>query len=192
MPLTNNPLVENDGFDPQYIEEYKAKMTAAGKNYLLDEEDENSDEYAHFYFVGKFEGRDVIYDTVIYTLRLHHESEMYEVAEHRAAQHFPAYKKITYDEDENGNLEALDPLEEEIGLFMAEVILELEEEEAIKVKEHIDIDPHAEFGVSLDVGLHVETITPKVIEKFIKDYNEDNVRLDETLYTFQTQDQEAE
>jgi hypothetical protein len=192
MPLTNNPLAENDGFDPQYIEEYKAKMTAAGKNYLLDEEDENSDEYAHFYFVGKFEGRDVIYDAVIYTLRLHHESEMYEVAEHRAAQHFPAYKKITYEEDENGNLEALDPLEEEIGLFMAEVILELEEEEAIKVKEHIDIDPHAEFGVSLDVGLHVETITPKVIEKFIKDYNEDNVRLDETLYTFQTQDQEAE
>ncbi|AYB33270.1 hypothetical protein [Chryseolinea soli] len=192
MPLTNNPLVENDGFDPQYIADYKAKMTAAGKNYLLDEEDENSDEYAHFYFVGKFEGRDVIYDTVIYTLRLQHESEMYEIAEHRAAQHFPAYKKITYDEDENGNLEALDPLEEEIGLFMAEVILELEEEEAIKVKEHIDTDPHAEFGVSLDVGLHVETITPKVIEKFIKEYNEDSVRLDETLYTFQTQDQEAE
>ena len=41
MPLTSNPLVENDGFDPQYIEEYKAKMTAAGKNYLLDDEDEN-------------------------------------------------------------------------------------------------------------------------------------------------------
>ena len=192
MPLTNNPLVENDGFDPQNIEEYKAKMIAAGKSYLLDDEDENSDEYAHFYFVGKFEGRDVIYDTVIYTLRLQHESEMYEIAEHRAAQHFPAYKKITYDEDENGNLEALDPLEEEIGLFMAEVILELEEEEAIKVKEHIDTDPHAEFGGSLDVGLHVETITPKIIEKFIKDYNEDSVRLDETLYTFQTQDQEAE
>jgi hypothetical protein len=192
MPLTNNHLVENDGFDPQYIEDYKAKMIAAGKNYLLDEEDENSDEYAHFYFVGKFEGRDVIYDTVIYTLRLQHESEMYEIAEHRAAQHFPSYKKITYDEDENGNLEALDPLEEEIGLFMAEVILELEEEEAIKVKEHIDIDPHAEFGVSLDVGLHVEEITPKVIEKFIKEYNEDSIKLDETLYTFQTQDQEAD
>jgi len=192
MPLTNNPLVENDGFDPQYIEEYKAKMIAAGKNYLLDEEDEHSEEYAHFYFVGKFEGRDVIYDAVIYTLRLQHESEMYEIAEHRAAQHFPSYKKITYDEDENGNLEVLDPLEEEIGLFMAEVIMELEEEEAIKVKEHIDIDPHAEFGVSLDVGLHVEDITAKVIEKFIKEYNEDSIKLDETLYTFQTQDQEAD
>jgi len=31
------------------------------------------------------------------------------------------------------------------------------------VKEHIEIDPNAEFGVSLDVGLHVEKITPKII-----------------------------
>ena len=83
------------------------------------------DEYAHFYFIGKFEGKDVIYDTAIYTLRLHHESELYEIAEHRAAQHFPEYKKITYEEDENGNLATLDPLEEEIGLYMAEVIMTL-------------------------------------------------------------------
>ena len=172
---------KNKGFDPAIIKEYRAKMKSAGSTYLLDDEDENTDEYAHFYFVGKFEGREVIYDAVIYTLRLHHESELYEIAEHRAAKHFPEYKKITYDEDENGNLEALDPLEEEIGLFMAEVIMELEEEEAVKVKEHIEIDSNAEFGVSLDVGLHVEKITPKIIEKFIKDYNEDNLKLDDTL-----------
>ena len=75
---------------------------------------------------------------------------------------------------------------------MAEVILELEEEGTIKVKEHIEIDPNSEFGVSLDVGLQVENITSKTIEKFIKDYNEDNLKLDDTLYTFQTQDQEAD
>ena len=183
-------LEKNTGYDSESIEDFKARMK--GSSYLLDEEDENTDEYAHFYFIGKFEGRDVIYDTVIYTLRLQHESELYEIAEHRAAKHFPEYKKITYEEDDNGNLEALDPLEEEIGLFMAEVILELEEEGAIKVKEHIETDPNSEFGVSLDVGLQVENITPKTIEKFIKDYNEDNLKLDDTLYTFQTQDQEAD
>jgi len=82
-------------------------------------------------------------------------------------------------------------LEEEIGLYMAEVILTLEEEESVKVKEHVDLDSNTDFGISLDVGLHVEKITPKVIEKFIKDFNEDNLRLDDTLYSFQTQDQEA-
>jgi hypothetical protein len=183
--------LENSGFDPKTISEYRARMKSSGKVFLYDDEDENTDEYAHFYFVGKYEGKDVVYDAVIYTLRLQHESEMFEIAEHRAAKHFPEYKKISYEEDENGNLEVLDPLEEEIGLFMAEVIMELEEEETVKVKEHVDMDPHAEFGVSLDAGLHVEEITPKVIEKFIKDFNEDALQLDETLYFFQTQDEPA-
>ena len=183
---------QNRGFDPEEISEYKAKMANLGKAYLLDDEDENTDEYSHFYFIGRFEGRDVIYDAVIYTLRLHHESELYEIAEHRAAKHFPHYKKISYEEDENGNMETLDPLEEEIGLFMAEVIMELEEEEAVKVREHVEVDSNCEFGISLDIGLQVEKITSKVIEKFIKDYNEDNLKLDQTLYSFQTQDQEAD
>jgi hypothetical protein len=154
----------------------------------LNDEDEQTDEYVHFSFIGLFEGKEVIYDTVMYTLRLQHESELFEIAEHRAAKHFPEYKKINYEEDENGNLENLDPLEEEIGLFMAEVIMELEEEETVKVKEHVDMDPHTDFGVALDVGLHREKITANEIEKFIKDFNEDTITLDETLYSFQTQD----
>lgn len=184
-------LEENKGFDPEVVREYALKMKAQGLDYLLDDSDEQSDEYSHFFFIGKFEGKDVIYDTAIYTLRLHHESELYEIAEHRAAKHFPEYRRITYEEDENGNLQALDPLQEEIGLYMAEVIMELEEEESVKVKEHVDLDVNTDFGISLDVGLHVEKITPKIIEKFIRDFNEDTIRLDDTLYSFQTQDQEA-
>lgn len=154
----------------------------------MDEEDENTDEYVHFYFVGVYEGKDVVYDAVMYTLRLQHESELFEIAEHRAAKHFPEYRKITYEEDENGNLAALDPLQEEIGLYIAEVIMELEEDEAVKVKEHVDMDPNTDFGVALDVGLHVEKIASHEIEKFIRDFNEDTLDLDETLYSFQTQD----
>lgn len=154
----------------------------------MDEEDENTDEYVHFYFVGVYEGKEVVYDAVMYTLRLQHESELFEIAEHRAAKHFPEYRKITYEEDENGNLATLDPLQEEIGLYIAEVIMELEEDEAVKVKEHVDMDANTDFGVALDVGLHVEKITSHEIEKFIRDFNEDTLDLDETLYSFQTQD----
>lgn len=180
----------NQGFDPITIEEYRKKITASGLGYIVDEEDENTEEYVHFYFIGTFEGREVVYDAALYTLRLHHESEMYEIAEHRAAKHFPEYKRISYEEDENGNLEALDPLEEEIGLFMAEVILELEEEESVKVQEHVELDKNAEFGVSLDIGLHREQITSQVIQRFIKDFNEDTLVLDKTFYSFQIQDEE--
>ena len=181
-------MIENKGFDPETIQEYKDKMKAAGTAWLKDEEDEQNDEYTHFYFVGLYEGREVIYDTVMYTLRLQHESELFEIAEHRAAQHFPEYRKITYEEDENGNLAALDPLEEEIGLYIAEVIMELEEEEAVKVKEHVDLDVNTDFGVAIDVGLQKEKITSSEIEKFIRDFNEDTLELDENLYSFQTED----
>jgi hypothetical protein len=181
-------MKENSGFAPHVIQDYKNKMRSLGKDYLLEDEDESSDEYVHFYFVGKYEGKEVIYDAVMYTLRLQHESELFEIAEHRAAKHFPEYKKITYEEDENGNLATLDPLEEEIGLYIAEVIMELEEEEAVKVKEHVDLDSNTDFGVTLDIGFHVEKITPREIEQFIKDFNEDSLALDEMHYSFQTQD----
>lgn len=181
-------MMENNGFDPGTIQEYRAKMKALGTNWLEDEDDENNDEYTHFHFIGLYEGREVIYDTVMYTLRLQHESELFEIAEHRAAKHFPEYRKITYEEDENGNLAPLDPLEEEIGLYIAEVIMELEEEEAVKVKEHVDLDVTTDFGVALDVGLQREKLTSAEIEKFIRDFNEDSLQLDENLYSFQTQD----
>jgi hypothetical protein len=181
-------MIENKGFDPITIQEYRNKIKLSGRGYLEDDEDERSDEYAHFYFIGLYEGREVIYDTVMYTLRLQHESELFEIAEHRAAQHFPEYKKISYEEDENGNLAALDPLEEEIGLYIAEVIMELEEDEAVKVKEHVDLDINTDFGVALDVGIHREKIDAAEIQKFIQDFNEDALDLDENLYSFQTQD----
>jgi hypothetical protein len=181
-------MADNKGFDPQTIQEYENKMKIAGVPWLEDPDDERTDEYAHFYFVGVFEGREVLYDTVMYTLRLQHESELFEIAEHRAARHFPEYRKITYEEDENGNLAALDPLEEEIGLYIAEVIMDLEEEEAVKVREHVDLDVNTDFGVSLDVGLQREKITAAEIEKFVRDFNEDALALDENMYSFQTQD----
>jgi hypothetical protein len=183
----------NKGFEPSTISKYRERIKAEGRNYVLsDDEEENTDEYAHFYFIGMYDGSEVVYDAVIYTLRLQHESEMFEIAEHRAAQHFPEYKKITYEEDENGNLKTLDNLEEEIGLFMAEVIVGLEEEGEVQVKEHVDIDQHLDFGVGLDVGLNVEEITPAVISKFIEQYNDDALKLNPMYYSFQTEHDEAE
>jgi len=179
----------NQGMDQETIQEYKARIVSGGKLYVLDDEDESSEEFAHFYFIGVYEGKEVIYDAVLYTLRLQHESELFEIAEHRAAKHFPQYKKIAYQEDENGNLETLDSLQEEIGLFMAEVIMELEEDEAVKVKEHVEVDDKAEFGIGLDAGLHVPEVTPAIITKFINDFNDDTLVLDDTLYSFQTQDE---
>lgn len=178
----------NNGFNPDNIKAFNDQLKLANKRYLEKNLEDNSDEYVNFSFIGMYEGKEVIYDAALYTLRLHHSSEVYEIAEHKAAKRFPKFKKIKYQEDENGDLQTLDSLEEEIGLYMAEVMMELEDEEAVKVSEHIEVDPHIDYGVGLDVGLNVEKITPQIIEKFIKDFNEESLKLDKTLYSFQTEE----
>lgn len=179
-------------FNTPKIEEIKSEIEKSSNNFMMINDEDNSDEYANFYFIGMYEGKEVVYDAVMYTLRLHHNSELYEIAEHKAAQRFPEFKKIKYEEDENGDLKLLDDNEEEIGLFMAETIMELEEEGEVKVKEHIDIDVHLDFGVGLDVGLNIEHVSEVEIIDFVKKYNEDALELDETLYSFETEDYELE
>lgn len=182
----------NKGFDPEVIKEYREKMKKRNRNFIIVDSDDNSDEYVNFCFVGMYEGREVIYDAVICTLRLHHNSELYEIAEHKAAQHFPEFRRIKYEEDENGDLAALDDEEEEIGLYMAEVMMELEEEGEVKVKEYVDIDPHIDFGIGLDAALNVDQITPEVITRFVRDYNEENLKLDDASYTFHHEEHDEE
>lgn len=178
----------NKGFHPEIIEQYRKKINASGKEYLIQNSEDNTDEYANFYFIGTYEGNEVVYDAALYTLRLHHESELFELAEHQAAVHFPRFKGIHYSEDENGDLLALDDQEEEIGLYMAEIMMHLEDEGEVKVQEHLEIDTNVDFGIGLNAAINVDSITPEVISKFIKDYNQDILQLDDTLYTFHMKD----
>jgi hypothetical protein len=180
--MENTP---NSGYDLEVIKDYKKRIASSGKSYILDEDDEQSDEYVHFYFIGNYKEAEVIYDCILYTLRFQHESELFDVAEHKAAQHFPQYKKIKYEEDENGDLKTLDDLEEEIGLYMAEIMVELEEEGEVKVSEYVEMDVSHDFGIGLDASLHLESITPQLIERFIRDFIADNLTLDSALYSFQ-------
>ena len=180
--------MQNAGFDPQVIKEYRTRMGNA-LYYIVDSED-NSSEYVNFFFIGLHNDKEVLFDAVLYTLRLSHSSELYELAEHEAAQRFPEYKKIIYQEDENGDLAKLDCDEEEIGLFMAEFMMELEDEATVKVQERIEIDEFIDFGIGLDVALNVEEITVEVIENFINDFNTGKLELDDTLYSFTTEDEE--
>ncbi|KPQ19043.1 MAG: hypothetical protein HLUCCX10_04040 [Algoriphagus marincola HL-49] len=181
----------NPGFSPEEIANLKAKLKRIGKPYQLVEDAENSDEYVNFYFIGMYEGKEVIYDAALYTLRLHHASEVYELAEHEAAKKFPDFNGIRYEEDENGNLLPLSSEEEEIGWFITEMIMEIEEEETVKVQEFIDIDTNHDFGIGLDAALNLEHIDDSTIRKFILEYNEDTISLDETLYSFQSEEEDV-
>lgn len=172
----------NKGFDSGAVAAYKSQCDSSQYGFIPHPEEERTPEYAHVYFTGIYDGREVVYDTVLYTLRLQHESELYSMAEEMTKEKFPDYADADTDGAEEGEPS------EEVAMYMAEIILGLEEEESVRVQEHAEVDPDAGFGVGLDVGLHVQEITDAGIAKFIRDFKTGNLKLDPTLYTFQFSD----
>jgi len=172
----------NKGFDLIELNKLQSQMTKSGKNYVIIESDDNSDDFKNFLFIGKHEERDVIYDAAIYTLKVQHHSEVYEIAENEASIKFPDYTKFDAEGEE---VDHLDDLDEEVGLFMAEVMEEIEDEERVKVQEHIDIDLTNDFGIGLDVGLNIVMVDDVVISDFITKFNDNELKLDPTFYAFQ-------
>ena len=180
----------NLGYDSAEIEKIKKACQQQNQSFILNENEPQGEEFAHFLFVGKHEGREVIFDAVLYTLRLHHSSVLYEMAEDKTVESFPNYKRWDFEEDENGELALPEDLDEEAENFKAEVMAELEDTDAVKVKEYIHIDTDFDYGVALEVCLHVEEVTSEVIEKFVKDFNSNKLVLDTTLYSFKHEEEE--
>lgn len=174
----------NLGYDAAEIARLKQEMLDAGTPYLFTEEPQLPD-FKHFYFVGNHEGKEVIYDTVIYTLRMYYESKLYEIAEEEAMKEYPDYKPVDIEVDENGEPQALGEEDEEVEEYKASIILELQEDDEIKVQEQVFADSSFDYGVGLEVVLNVEEVTEEVVAKFVADYNGGTLRLDESLYSFE-------
>jgi hypothetical protein len=171
--------MKNEGFSPEAIAEIKDEMKRTRKNFVLDipEGEDRDAESAYFYFVGKHEGKEVIYDAFMYTLRMEYEMALFEAAEAKMLKKYPKFKEKGM---ENATEDELDYMD----LLMAEI----EEEGIIKVSEFAKVDTDAEFGVGLDVCLNVDEITDAVITKFVDDFNNNRLKLDKTLYDFPAED----
>lgn len=156
-----------------------ATLKKSGKAFIMDDSDVATEEYAHFFFAGGYEGRVRLFDCTLYTLRLFHEGELLDVVQQKALEQFPEYKSLEQLEEITGTDE-----DNKVSLFMAEMIVELEEEEAVKVQEHVDLITDHEPGISVNVGLHTEEITTGLIEQFIIDFNANKLQLDDTFYSF--------
>ncbi|MFT4033053.1 MAG: hypothetical protein QM669_11585 [Siphonobacter sp.] len=181
----------NPGYDPKEIQDLKEEIRSGGHSFVYtndpDLDEPAGDEYAHFQFVGTHEGKDVIYDAVIYTLRLHHSSLVYEEAERRATKEYPLYIPL---DQRDETYQPNDDMDEEVELLITEIIEEIEENEEIKVTEHIEIDTESEYGVELDICLNVEAVTDEVIDTFVNQFNTNKVELDPTLYSFKSLEEE--
>lgn len=172
----------NAGFDKEEIDKLKEECDEMGQNFVFidDEEDEieDADDFVHFQFVGMHEGKEVIYDTILSTLSLHHSSLVFEAAEQEYMKVNKKYVplELRADDDEDIN--------EEDEELLEEIIEGIEDEETIKVAEFIEIDLDFEYGIGIEVALNVDEITLDTIEEFIEDFNSGKLNLDKTLFSF--------
>lgn len=182
---------ENLGFDPAEIQLLREECEEMGSTFVEVEDEELNDsesgEMAHIQFVGKYKGKEVIYDAVICTLRLHHGSLLFEKALELVQKEFPKYVPM---DERDGSYKPNPKLEEEAETLLADYIEAYEDEEEVKVCEHIEYDTELEYGVGIDVALNVDEITDEVIENFIADFNADKLKLDTTLYSFSSMEEE--
>ncbi|MCU0339259.1 MAG: hypothetical protein MUE30_05195 [Spirosomaceae bacterium] len=181
----------NPGYDPAEIQLLRDECEEEGQNFVFCEDEEvdmnQSDELAHVQFVGKYKGQEVIYDAVISTLPLYHSSLVYEQALGQVTKLYPKYLPP----EERGPSYKMNPKdEEEAEEMLLEIMDAIEEEEDIKVKEAIEIEPSFDYGVGVEVYLNVETITEEVIERFVKQFNDGTLKLDPTLYSFKSAEEE--
>ncbi|NBA84286.1 hypothetical protein GVN16_00850 [Emticicia sp. CRIBPO] len=170
----------NKGFEEEEIKKLKAECEEEGQSYIFveDEDDlDDSGEFVHFQFVGKKDGKEVIYDTLLYTLHMHYNSILYEEAEKKVLK---IHKDYVPFEERTENYKVNEDAEELLEEFMEE----MEEEETVKVAEFLETDEDFDFGIGLEVALNIEEITPEVIATFIDEFNSGKFKLDKTMYSF--------
>ena len=184
----------NPGYDIAEINELRQEALAQGQVFVYNEDEHKNENYAHFYFVGNYNGKEVIFNAVIFTLKLMHGSVLYDIAETKTQEKFPNYKKWDLTEDENGEFtlpdeEDLDP---DAEYYKAMIMEEMEESEEVKVQETLEIDESFDYGVGLEAALNIDEVTDEAIANFVIAYNNGTFKLDETLYSFVHEDDEDE
>jgi hypothetical protein len=177
-------MQQNPGYSSAEIEKLREECEAEGQSFVMVEDElelADSGEYLQFQFIGKYEGKEVIYDAALFTLELHYQSQLMELAEQRVAKMHKGF--VPLDERKPG-YKAKPEIDELVQEFMEEI----EEEDSLKVAEFIELDTDFEFGIGLEVALNVEEINTEVITQFIESFNAGTFKPDANLYSFKQEE----
>lgn len=170
----------NEGFNPEKIAALKEECKQAKKSFIyVTDEQEPDEDSAYFRFVGKHDGKEVIFDAFIYALRAEYEMAVFDQAEQLVKEKFPKY--TNYEEATEEQQDYLDLM-----------IDEIEGEDEVGVSEFVNIEEAVDFGIGIDVCLNVDEINDEVIEKFVREFNDGTLELDDSVYSFSYAAEEGE
>ncbi|MCU0438806.1 MAG: hypothetical protein MUC49_12970 [Raineya sp.] len=174
--------VKFDTESPKAIKEF---LQSQKLTWVYNPDEEQDEDFAFFFFLGKYKNKDVVFDAAFFPLSVHYASIIEENAEEEIRKLYPEY------DGEDSKLP--NSKLEEILEHKAEIIAEMEAEESLKVQEFIDFDDDFEEGnqiVLLTVSLNIDEINEEEIEKFVKSFNDNTFKLDENLYSFSLEEED--
>ncbi|NMM49321.1 hypothetical protein [Marinigracilibium pacificum] len=154
------------------------KIKSEKKAYLINDEEENSPDFVNFFFITEKNGEEELVNAVLYTLEMYYQSEVFAKAEDETLKRYPEYEKL-----QKGK-ELPEQKTEEIEMFLTEVMDQIEEDGEIQVSEHV-FEENEDGVLMVEAGLNMPEVTETEIMNFINNFNNDNLSLDDSLYSFE-------
>jgi folate-dependent phosphoribosylglycinamide formyltransferase PurN len=164
------------------IDKLREETRKAGRSFIYNPDEERDDEKqtAHFYFVGKDESKEVVFNAFIMTLEYDYHLAVMEEAEEKMSTLHPSLAGKFYEDFTEAEQDKFD-----------EVMDEVYDQGLVKVQERVDLfESDASGELEMEVSLNVKEINDQVIEKFIKEFNSDTLELDDRTYSFEMLDDE--
>lgn len=153
--------------------------------WVYNPDEESDDEFAFFFFLGKYKDKEVVFDVALFPLSVHYASVLEEKAEEEVLKLFPDYQ--------GKDSKLPEKRLEEIWEQKAEIIAEMEAENSIRVQEFMEFDDDFEEGneiVLLTVSLNVDEINEELITNFVTKFQQNNLQLDPNLYSFSLEEED--
>ncbi|MBD0405271.1 hypothetical protein [Flammeovirga sp. EKP202] len=157
------------------ISKVKGQIQKTGKPFVFTAPEDNDESQVQFQFLGSKDGKEVVYDAFLYTLEMEYFAKIHEEATQLVIDENPKFKGADFDVMDGPHIDALE-----------EISAELAKSDEYDVAEFIEERPEDadEDGIPLDVCLNVTSITEEAIVKFVTEFNEGTLKLDDTVYSF--------
>ena len=163
------------------IEELKRVFVQSGKLFIPSPDSEIDEEFqtASFMFLGKHDGKEMLFDVFMMTLIQDYRMNITEQTEDRMLNLYPELEEESYDEFTELQKDEYDNIFESIY-----------RSDLVKVQENITIhSSETNECMEIDVTLDVRKIDDKVIQNFIRNFNAGALELSENLRSFDLSDE---
>ncbi|OHX67774.1 hypothetical protein [Flammeovirga pacifica] len=153
----------------------KSACQAAGKSFIYSSPEENDDSQVQFQFISTKGGEEKLMDAFLYTLEMEYVMKLHEEAVQHVINENPKFADADFDTMDGPHMDAVD-----------EAIVTLSKDDTYDVGEFVEERPEDEEGngTPIDICLHVAEVTDEVVEKFVKEYNDGSLKIDETVRSF--------